>query len=240
MIVEPDFLDHWKTRMLVRLLGTETAPLCVIRLWAHCQQRKTDRFTGWIPDVLASVCRWDGDGKTLWDAMLQTFIEKDGETVIVHDWAMSNASLISAWENGKKGGRPTVLKPAGNRPVIRPVSYRVTDREDRIDREEKTNTTASPWIVGFGLELPERLRTDQCLNAVKLWLAHKAEKRQSYKPTGLKMALTKWSNEFSAETFPSAVENSIASGWVGIYQSKEKVEPKATPDSDKISIFDCL
>ena len=139
MIVEPDFLDHWKTRMLVRLLGTETAPLYVIRLWAHCQQRKTDRFTGWLPDVLASVCRWDGDGQTLWDSMAKTFIEVDGETVIVHDWADSNASLISSWENGKKGGRPRVSKPTGNPPE----THRVTDREEKR-REEKTESLASP------------------------------------------------------------------------------------------------
>jgi hypothetical protein len=140
MIVEPDFLDHWKTRMLARLLKDERAPIYILRLWAHCQQRKTDRFTDWNPDVLASVCRWDTDGLTLWNAMGQTFLEIDGGNVVVHGWAETNAALISAWENGKLGGRPRAVntgarKPIGNPPVNPPQTDRVTDR---VDREEKS------------------------------------------------------------------------------------------------------
>lgn len=153
MIVEPDFLDHWKTRMLARLLKDERAPIYVIRLWAHCQQRKTDRFTGWNPDVLASVCRWDSDGSTLWDAMGKTFLEIDGEDVVVHGWADTNASLISAWENGKRGGRPKAvkaecLKPVGNLPVNPAETSRVSDREEKI---EKTTPKAPKGAeqVGF-------------------------------------------------------------------------------------------
>lgn len=136
MIVEPDFLDHWKTRLLTRLLTDERAPLYVLRLWAHCQQRKTDRFTGWNPDVLASVCRWDGDGVALWEAMGKTFLEIQGENVVVHGWAETNAALLSAWSNGKLGGRPKavksgVTKPTGNPPVDPPQAHRVSDREEK-------------------------------------------------------------------------------------------------------------
>jgi hypothetical protein len=146
MIVEPDFLDHWKTRMLARLLKDERAPIYVLRLWAHCQQRKTDRFTDWNPDVLASVCRWDTDGLTLWNAMGQTFLEIDGGNIVVHGWAQTNASLISAWENGKLGGRPRAVntgvpKPIGNPPVNPPQTDRVTDR---VDREEKRREDTTP------------------------------------------------------------------------------------------------
>ena len=149
MIVEPDFLDHWKTRLLVRLLNTETAPLYVIRIWAHCQSRKTHRFTGWNPDVLASVCRWVSDSQTLWDAMGKTFLVIEGDTVTAHDWDNVNASLISSWENGKKGGRPkasqsTPPKPKENPPVNPPKTDRVSDREDREEKIEKTTTPDKP------------------------------------------------------------------------------------------------
>ena len=154
MIVEPDFLDHWKTRLLVRLLGTELAPIYVIRLWAHCQSRKTDRFTDWKPTVLASVCRWETDPQTLWDAMLETYLERDGNTIIARGWAETNAGLISAWTNGKLGGRPkkqakpTEQKPTENRPVNLVETVRVTDREDkrREDREEKTEEKRSRFV----------------------------------------------------------------------------------------------
>lgn len=159
MIVEPDFLDHWKTRLLVRLLNTETAPLYVIRIWAHCQSRKTHRFTGWNPDVLASVCRWVSDSQTLWDAMGKTFLVIEGDTVTAHDWDNVNASLISSWENGKKGGRPktsqsTPPKPNENPPVNPPKTDLVSDREDREEKIEKT-TPLTP-TGGVPVEEPQK------------------------------------------------------------------------------------
>lgn len=227
MIVEPDFLDHWKTRLLARLLGTELAPVYVLRLWAHCQQRKTDRFTGWNPDVLASVCRWDGDGKKLWDAMLQTFLEQDGDDVIAHDWGESNAGLISAWTNGKKGGRPRKPepdKPSGNRPVIPAGTDRQTDRVDRedgVDRvdQNKGGGAPSPWLLDHGIELPEQLRTDECIAMAREWLAYKREMRKGYKPVGLRNAAASWAKEFTADTFPAAVRRSMANTWQGIFQN---------------------
>ena len=84
-------------------------------------------------------------------------------------------------------------------------------------KKKDTAAPKSPWDVGFGVELPESLRTDSCVQAVKLWLQYKAEKREGYKKTGLAASLTKWSREFSSADFPTAVENSIASGWKGIF-----------------------
>ena len=248
MIVEVDFLDHWKTRLLVRLLGTELAPLYVLRLWAHCQTRKTDRFAGWKPTVLASVCRWESDPQILWDGMTETFIEcKDG-VVIAHGWGEVNASLVSAWNNGKLGGRPKKQaenppeKPKENRTVNPPKTDRLTDRVDRVDRVEKKGIAAGAsdgsfalhgesvkpsWIVEFDLELPENLRTQNCLDAVREWLKYKAERREGYKPTGLKASLNKWGNEFTPANFPQAIQNSMASGWTGIFPPKPQVGPSA-------------
>jgi uncharacterized protein YdaU (DUF1376 family) len=79
-------------------------------------------------------------------------------------------------------------------------------------------TPKSPWEVAHGIELPDSFRTQNCLDAVKLWLQYKSEKRESYKKTGLTAALTKWSREFTPAEFPSIVEHSIASGWKGIYR----------------------
>lgn len=182
MIVEPDFLDHWKTRLLVRLLGTESAPIYVIRLWAHCQSRKTDRFTDWKPTVLASVCRWDADPQTLWDAMLETYLERDGNTIIARGWAETNAGLISAWTNGKLGGRPkkqakqTEPKPTENRPDNRAETVRVTDREDKR-REDR----------GDGIETPQTPRGGEELVALKYrigsWFSRRASTIWSDKET---------------------------------------------------------
>lgn len=151
MIIEPDFLDHWKTRLLMRLLDTEAAPNYVIRLWSHCQTRKTNKFPEWSPAILASVCRWPGDADQFWSAMMQTFCRSEDGHLIAHEWDEVNASLIAAWSNGGKGGRPK--KPTGNprvNPESNPVNPRlthgVTDREDREDKTEKIQADKPPRV----------------------------------------------------------------------------------------------
>jgi uncharacterized protein YdaU (DUF1376 family) len=91
--------------------------------------------------------------------------------------------------------------------------------------------TRSPWEVKFGLELPERLRTDECIEAAKLWLAYKAEKRQGYKPIGLKAAMTGWGTKYTAEQFPAFVRHSIAEGWQGIYPPRENGHQQSLGDN---------
>lgn len=92
-------------------------------------------------------------------------------------------------------------------------------------KKKDTAAPKSPWDVGFGVKLPESFRTENCLQAVKLWLQHKSERRQAYKKTGLSKALTQWSNEFSAAEFPSIVDHAIASNWAGIFRSKQSQQP---------------
>ena len=103
--------------------------------------------------------------------------------------------------------------------------------------KKDTKAPPSPWDVGFGVELPENLRTENCLEAVKLWLQYKSEKREGYKKTGLSMSLSKWANEFTASEFPSAVENSIAAGWKGIFRKSTNqqtltIEPQKKREID--------
>ena len=96
-----------------------------------------------------------------------------------------------------------------------------------------TPTPKSEWSIGHGVELPEALRTQNCLEAVRLWLRYKSEKREAYKKTGLTAALTKWSREFTPAEFPSVVEHSIASGWKGIYRPNGVSIKEQTPTAKK-------
>jgi hypothetical protein len=240
MIIEPDFLDHWKTRLLMRLLDTDAAPNYVIRLWSHCQTRKTNIFPEWSPVILSSVCRWPGDADVFWSAMLQTFCRIEDGHLVAHQWDEVNAGLICSWSNGAKGGRPK--KPTGNPrvnpepiPVNPQLTHGVTDREDREEKTEKKKQSVplkSEWEIAHGVELPELIRTKNCLDAIRLWIQYKAEKRETYKKTGLTAALTKWSREFTPAELPSVVENSIASGWKGLYKS-QAITTSSTPGSPK-------
>ena len=144
MIVDPDFLEHWRTRMLVDALGgDEMAPFYVLRIWGHCQQRRGDRFA--MPAAgLKALCKAAGDAAELETALGDAgFIERDGADIFVPKWAEKNASLLAAWENGNKGGRPrkepienprvTQSKPTANpdKTQTKPI------REEKRREEEK-------------------------------------------------------------------------------------------------------
>jgi hypothetical protein len=108
MIVQPDFLDHWKTRLLVDITSDPTAPLVVIRLWGFCQTSRRSYFPDLTPGQLASICRWGERKPACHVALLKAkFIEKlSPKGFVVHQWNEYNSKLLANWENGKKGGRP--------------------------------------------------------------------------------------------------------------------------------------
>ncbi len=114
MIVSPDFPDHWKVAMLMQMTDT-TAGFCVLRFWAHCQNRRTWRFQNMTPQVLAAVCKWGGDPQKWWDAMAQTFIDVTESEVIAHQWDEYNSALIAAWERGQYGKLGGRNRKAGRR-----------------------------------------------------------------------------------------------------------------------------
>jgi hypothetical protein len=116
MIVDPDFLDHWRVGMLAELLGNDpVAPLYILRLWAHCQVRKGDTFAV-PPSGLRAICRADAhDAQAFEDAMVESrWLSRDGPNITALDWAEKNRALIAAWRNGAGGGRPA--KPAEPKP----------------------------------------------------------------------------------------------------------------------------
>jgi hypothetical protein len=115
VIIDPGLPDHWKLHALEKASGREDAIKFLIRLWGNCQQRRNDRFNN-NPVKIAAICCFDGDPKQFVQLLLDLdFLERDGAELVVHQWSEYNASLISNWEKGKKGGRPkTPGKPQVN------------------------------------------------------------------------------------------------------------------------------
>jgi len=175
VIIEPDFVDHWKTRMLVGLLGDdELAPVYLIRLWSHCQNRKAWVFENMPTLALKGVCHFKGDAEAFEQALVTSgFIERDGASVRVMGWDEYNASLIANWENGKKGGRPPKQKnptethgltkenPNGTQeqPVGNPI------REEKIGEEKTLNVSGSSKAEARASRLPNNWEaTDEQLS----------------------------------------------------------------------------
>lgn len=157
MIVDPDFCDHWKTRMLVDSLdGDEVAPLYVIRLWAHCQSRRAWVFEKLPAAAIRAICRCSTDAAELEEGLAKSgFIERDGDTLTVIGWDEYNATLIANWRNGKKGGRPTKSpkstlekKPVANPSKTHGLATENPSRTDMIGSDvigfdENSTNTAS-------------------------------------------------------------------------------------------------
>jgi len=108
MIVDPDFPDHWKTRLLVDALdGDESAPVYLLRLWAHCQNRRVAIFPNLPAAALRALCRYPGAAEKLESALTTAgFTRREGDSLEVCSWEEYNAGLVANWSNGKKGGRP--------------------------------------------------------------------------------------------------------------------------------------
>lgn len=136
MIVDPDFPDHWRTRMLVGMLGDdELAPIYLLRLWGHCQNRKSYRFT--LPTIaLRAICHYPGDAHALESALIESgFLRRDGSDVEVVGWQEYNAKLVANWENGGKGGRP----PKDDRESACPGSTKPNGNPTETQPEPNTN-----------------------------------------------------------------------------------------------------
>lgn len=224
MIVDPDFFDHWRTRMVADMLKDQLAPIYIMRLWAHCQNRKCDVFD--IPAAgLKALCQFAGSAQDLEDALIAAeYIARDGLTVTVTGWAEKNASLLAAWENGNKGGRPkknqkqtngqptenpaeTHGLPMANPPLTQTKPIRVDKRREEEKTEDKAQAPLPDWLPmeawsGF-VEMRKRIRKPMTPRAQQLVLKALEDMRAK----GLSVA--------------QALDNSTRNSWVDVYAPKD-------------------
>lgn len=115
MIIKPGFMEHWKTRRLIRVLGHEGIAY-LLRLWSFCETNRQ-----WVLKLdewkLADIVAYpeDKDAEVLWKAFTDleaAWLDPDEvEGVwVVHGWEEMNANLVRSWKGGearKKGtGKP--------------------------------------------------------------------------------------------------------------------------------------
>jgi hypothetical protein len=99
MILETDFLTHWKFEALCGVIGDAKAFRALIRLWTHAQVRKQ-----WVFPLdalkLASICGVREDMEGFWEHMTGRagWVEaKGGGWFELRGWANINRSMIQAW-----------------------------------------------------------------------------------------------------------------------------------------------
>ncbi len=232
MIVEPGFLDHWKTRMLCDTLADPCAPLYVLRIWEHCQMRRK-----WVFDVLPSaalkaLCRYPGDANQLESALVASgFVRRDDDGALTAlKWDKYNASLVANWDNGAKGGRPR-KKPIHNPPETHgyPMANPLeTHQEPR--REEKRREDKPPKAPqgGVGVEFPAGLQGEPFRKAWESWAAYRRERGKRLTPSTVSRQLTQLA-KYGEALAVAAIEEAITKGWSGLFPETARATPKAPP-----------
>ena len=245
MIVDPDFMDHWRTGMVADAIQDPMAPIYILRLWAHCQERRSDRFA--MPTRgLKAQCKFPGDADIFEAALVEAgFIRRDGDTITVCGWAEKNAALFAAWENGAKGGRPrkdpsknppeTHGKPDGNPPETHgePSENPPGTQAKPIREEERREEPSSLRSEEKPPKAPRKRRAPaaelQVVSAEQLveegvllqhatdWLAVRQKK-------DLPLTLTAWDEvkaqaEKAGMTAAEAVRTAAANAWGGFRHS---------------------
>ncbi len=145
MIVDPDFFDHWKTVLLIESLeGDHAAPIYVLRLWAHCQNRRQSVFSNLSPKALKALCRFPGHPNKLVTALVESGFVRVGtdEELTVCGWDEYNSKLIANWDNGAKGGRPK--KPNGNPTETQTKPTETQPEPIRVDRSREDKNIPPP------------------------------------------------------------------------------------------------
>lgn len=239
MIVDPDFFDHWKTQMLVDLSKDDSAPLWILRLWSHAQQRRTGTLN-LPPTALKAITKSRHRAEQTSDWLVEAgFIDRDGLKIVLHQWEEYNSGLFSAWENGKKGGRPPKKKdnqnesedepepnpnethglPTGNPRQTQSKPIRGEEsREDKKERESQVNPAPS---------LP--FDSESFSITWKEWIDHLKFKEVSLSPATLRSVfgeLKSWGEERSIK----AIKFSIFKGGKFIFEETQynsNQKPKA-------------
>jgi hypothetical protein len=213
VIVDPDFLDHWRTGMVTDALGDVMAPLYILRLWAHCQERKSDTFV--MPTRgLKAQCKFPGDAETFERALIDAgFLKRNGDTLTVTGWAEKNASLFAAWENGLKGGRPRKQKPTGNPAVTHGEPMANPDETDKRREEKNSSSLRSEESRVRSVSILDLQADGLSEQTAEEFLIHRQRKKAKLTPRaweGFKAEVLKagWSNE-------QAVVKAMSRGWTG-------------------------
>ena len=211
--IKPEF---WESESLGRV--SREARLLFIGLFSCCDDHGRARASSRL--LASRLFPYDDDALK----KLPTWIEELEKERCIRLYKVNGESFldIPKWLNHQKIDKPSASKlPSfdSSREDSRGLEKNGLGSGSREKEQGKEQEAPpSPWDVGFGVELPNSFQTENCLQAVKLWLQYKSERKEGYKKTGLTASLTKWSNEFTPAEFPSCVENSIASGWKGIFR----------------------
>lgn len=103
MVIHPDFINHWKTRLLIARIGREAALVALLALWAYCERKRAWELR-LSPLELAGMCDYQGEPVEFFNWLIEfRFLDRtiDPSWFRVHDWENVNSGLVSKWKASK-------------------------------------------------------------------------------------------------------------------------------------------
>lgn len=151
--IHTNLMNHPKSLDLADLLGEPMAWARMVAIWAWCAEYAPDgRITGRDPVTVAErFANWSGErGKFVESAIKAGFMERDGDTLVMHDWDAHQGAHIAKAERdaermrkrradlAKEKGSATVRERSPNSSrTVREPSRGEERRGDREKKEEK-------------------------------------------------------------------------------------------------------
>lgn len=180
----------------------------------------------WPNRVIAMACDWQSDADAFIEALVGAgwLDENDDHRLIIHDWP----EHAQVWVRAKLAKSGKAFLACYSTPVGSPEASVVASTEASPEAntnvsitklsKPKPNLTSKPPAADSP-EVPEAIAGDEMLAAaVEDWLSYKAERRERFKPRGLKAFYSEVANA-AARHGPvevvRAIQTAMANNWQG-------------------------
>ena len=122
-----------------------------------------------------------------------------------------------------------VCKNADHNNISNNIFNNIENKVSTQPKSERKNSKQQDKFFGHNF-------SDELKHAITEWLTYKSERRESYKPTGLKMLLTEIEHKtatYEEQDIIDVIYQSMASNWKGICWDKLKGKEKHVKPQDK-------
>lgn len=156
------------------------------------------------------------------------------EAQLKRDWLKWDAKREKRAQAGSQGGKASAAVRKQKSAIVSNASFACDDEAN----EAVPVSVSAPASVPVSASVPDLQERFSPLVAgcISEWLAYKKERREAYKPTGLKSLLTEIENRVKLhgeKAVCDVIQLTMSNGWRGIIWEKIKQEDVKTNESDK-------
>ena len=237
----------------------------LVRLWTWAINNREDgRFKKRDADTISEIMRFKGKTDRLISALVNArLIDKLDDGYVIHDWDERVGMLMSKREASRTQARErkrrqrdrerelatvvTNKKEESHASVTRDItgtshaSHAVTVPKPNISTNVDITPPTPSKVKKPEFDLEARLKdfSPPMQGALRDWLSYKAEKRQGYKPTGLKSFLSEAENnvrKYGEATVVNSIRMSMAANYQGVVWDKAtQGKPQARSNAQQAS-----